>query len=157
MRLPANRIIAVSAILALCAGSYASPQTSAKSPSSAKNHATSSKSKSAKGKNRRSRKGAWKHHGQQTIQADRAREIQAALIRENYLTGEPSGQWDARTKDAMIRYQADHGWQTKVTPDSRALIKLGLGPNYTDNILPKPTSDAVAANGAGGTSTSKQR
>jgi Putative peptidoglycan binding domain len=153
LRLPANRILAVSAILALCAG-YASPQKTSKSPASAKTHAHSSKS--AKGKNRRPKKGAWKHHGQQTIQSDRAREIQEALIRENYLTGEPSGQWDARTKDAMTRYQADHGWQTKVTPDSRALIKLGLGPNYTDNILLKSPSDAVAANGTGG-ATSKQR
>ena len=159
MRLPANRILAVSAILALCAA-YVSSQTTAKSPATGKSHATSSKSKSAKGKSRRSRKGAWKHHGQQTIQPERAREIQAALIRENYLTGEPSGQWDARTKDAMTRYQADHGWQTKVTPDSRALIKLGLGPNYSENMLktdPKPASDAVAANGTNGATTSKQR
>jgi hypothetical protein len=28
----------------------------------------------------------------------------------------------------MQKYQADHGWQTKLTPDARALIKLGLGP-----------------------------
>jgi hypothetical protein len=28
----------------------------------------------------------------------------------------------------MLKYQADHGWQTKLTPDSRAIIKLGLGP-----------------------------
>jgi Putative peptidoglycan binding domain len=147
--------MAVAAILALCAG-YASPQATAK-PSSTKTHAHSSKLKSTKGKSRRPKKGAWKHHGQQTIQPERAREIQEALIREKYLTGEPSGQWDARTKDAMTRYQGDHGWQTKVTPDSRALIKLGLGPNYTDNLFPKPASDAVAANGAGGTTTSKQR
>ncbi|HYL91980.1 MAG TPA: peptidoglycan-binding domain-containing protein [Alphaproteobacteria bacterium] len=79
---------------------------------------------------RKSRKGAWKRKGQQVIQPERVREIQAALIRENYLSGEPSGQWDARTQAAMARYQADHGWQSKVTPDSRALIKMGLGPNY---------------------------
>jgi hypothetical protein len=29
----------------------------------------------------------------------------------------------------MQKFQADHGWQTKLTPDSRALIKLGLGPH----------------------------
>jgi hypothetical protein len=79
---------------------------------------------------RKSRKGAWKRKGQQVIQPERVREIQAALIRESYLSGEPSGQWDTRTQAAMARYQADHGWQSKVTPDSRALIKMGLGPNY---------------------------
>jgi hypothetical protein len=67
-------------------------------------------------------------HGQQVIDADRAKQIQTALIREHYLDGEPTGVWDERSKDAMIKYQADNGWQTKVTPDSRAIIKLGLGP-----------------------------
>jgi hypothetical protein len=28
----------------------------------------------------------------------------------------------------MTKVQADNGWQTKLVPDSRALIKLGLGP-----------------------------
>jgi peptidoglycan hydrolase-like protein with peptidoglycan-binding domain len=69
--------------------------------------------------------------GQRGIDPDRAREIQGALIRQNYLTGTPSGQWDAQTESAMQKYQADHGWQTKLTPDSRALISLGLGPDHS--------------------------
>jgi hypothetical protein len=28
----------------------------------------------------------------------------------------------------MQKVQSDNGWQTRITPDSRALIKLGLGP-----------------------------
>jgi peptidoglycan hydrolase-like protein with peptidoglycan-binding domain len=67
--------------------------------------------------------------GQRGIAPERATEIQNALIRKNYLTGSPSGQWDAQTEAAMQKYQADHGWQTKLTPDSRALIALGLGPS----------------------------
>jgi hypothetical protein len=67
--------------------------------------------------------------GQRQIDPDRAREIQTALIREHYLTGEPSGQWDSASQAAMTKFQADQGWQTKLTPDSRALIKLGLGPS----------------------------
>jgi peptidoglycan hydrolase-like protein with peptidoglycan-binding domain len=66
--------------------------------------------------------------GQRGIAPQRATEIQNALIHKNYLTGSPSGQWDAQTEAAMQKYQADHGWQTKLTPDSRALIALGLGP-----------------------------
>jgi hypothetical protein len=69
-------------------------------------------------------------HGQRTIDANRAVEIQNALIRQKYLKGDPSGQWDAQTQVAMRQYQSDHGWQTKLTPDSRALISLGLGPNH---------------------------
>ena len=73
-----------------------------------------------------------KVRGQQAIEGERARQIQAALVREGYMKGEPSGVWDQSTKDAMMRYQADHGWQTKSLPDSRALIQLGLGPNHED-------------------------
>ena len=58
----------------------------------------------------------------------RATQIQNALIKSGYLTGEPSGRWDAETQAAMQKLQAENGWQTKLTPDSRAIIKLGLGP-----------------------------
>jgi len=66
--------------------------------------------------------------GQRGIDPERATQIQTALIHEHYLTAPASGEWDATTEAAMQKYQADHGWQTKLTPDSRALIKLGLGP-----------------------------
>jgi hypothetical protein len=98
------------------------------------------------------KKTSWKRHGQQGIQPERAREIQEALIREHYLTGEASGMWDSRTQEAMVRYQSDNGWQSKVTPDSRALIKLGLGPDYSQQqLLNLPgQTDAVASASAGG-------
>ncbi|MGC2496283.1 MAG: peptidoglycan-binding domain-containing protein, partial [Acidobacteriaceae bacterium] len=83
--------------------------------------------------------------GQRQIEPERAREIQAALIREHYLTAPASGQWDSTTEAAMQKYQADHGWQTKLTPDSRALIKLGLGPK-TDGVQPVAAPVATSAN-----------
>ncbi len=89
----------------------------------------------------RSKKGAKKvakKRGQQIIDDARAREIQEALIREHYLDGEPSGTWDSATQTAMQRFQQDRGWQSKTTPDARALIKLGLGPSH-DHLL-KPES-----------------
>ena len=79
-------------------------------------------------------KTSHKMHGQQAIDSDRVTAIQQALIREHYLNGEPSARWDADTQAAMLKFQADQGWQTKITPDSRALIKLGLGPNHSDAI-----------------------
>jgi hypothetical protein len=66
--------------------------------------------------------------GPRTIDSDRATQIQTALIKSGYLTGTPSGHWDSASEAAMQKLQADNGWQTKLTPDSRALIKLGLGP-----------------------------
>ena len=85
-------------------------------------------------------------------QSDRAREIQTALIREHYLTGEPTGAWDAATVSAMQKYQADQGWQTKLSPDPRALKKLGLGPDYSSAINAKEGS-FVPPSTAGTTST----
>jgi peptidoglycan hydrolase-like protein with peptidoglycan-binding domain len=66
---------------------------------------------------------------QRAIDDDRATQIQASLIKSGYLTGEASGHWDAQTEAAMQKFQSDNGWQTKLIPDSRAIIKLGLGPN----------------------------
>jgi len=71
------------------------------------------------------------------MDAERATQIQNALIKQGYLAGEPSGVWDPQTIAAMQKLQSDNGWQTKITPDSRALIKLGLGPQPTT--APHPT------------------
>ena len=93
-------------------------------------HSTSRKSK-------KSRKSAKSHRGQQKIDPVRAREIQEALIREHYLDGAASGTWDAKSQAAMQRYQADNGWQSKSVPDSRALIKMGLGPDHEHLLNPE--------------------
>jgi peptidoglycan hydrolase-like protein with peptidoglycan-binding domain len=90
-------------------------------------HSTSGKHSRGKSRGKRKR-------GQQAIDSPRARQIQEALIRQHYMEGEPSGKWDTATQDAMKRYQAAQGWQSKTAPDSRALIKLGLGPS-TDGLL----------------------
>lgn len=85
-------------------------------------------------------------HGQRAIDSERASQIQEALISRHYLTGSPSGQWDAETQTAMKKYQADHGWQTKLMPDSRALISLGLGPSPTAPAdAPKPEASVASA------------
>src|SRR5271163_2224664 len=72
--------------------------------------------------------------GQQKIDPQRAQEIQDALIREHYLSGDAAGTWNQSSEEAMRRYQADHGWQSKTVPDARALISLGLGPSH-DHLL----------------------
>jgi peptidoglycan hydrolase-like protein with peptidoglycan-binding domain len=102
--------------------------------SKASKHATTAHRRSSR--HHRTRR-ASRRRGQQRIDSQRASEIQEALIREHYLKGEPTGRWDAATQDAMERYQADNGWQTKVTPDARALIKLGLGPDHEHLLNPE--------------------
>lgn len=73
-------------------------------------------------------KSSAKPAGQRGIDDTRAAQIQASLIKSGYISGEPSGHWDAQTEAAMQKFQSDNGWQTKLIPDSRAIIKLGLGP-----------------------------
>ena len=98
-----------------------SVQTSTHSRKATKTTARSSHGKKTSAKAR--------PRGQAAPDSERTREIQNALIREHYLNGQASGAWDNDTRDALTRFQAAHGWQTKLVPDSRALIKLGLGPS----------------------------
>jgi hypothetical protein len=118
-------------------------QPASKAPASntsTSSHASSkSASTSAHSKSKRSRKSAASRRprGQQKIDRQRALEIQEALIREHYLTGKPTGVWNDATQQAMQRYQADNNWQSKTTPDARALIKLGLGPDHQHLLNPE--------------------
>jgi Putative peptidoglycan binding domain len=116
----------------------AKPQTSAQTTTK---RASTHKSGTAHGKK------VAKKRGQQGIDSDRARDIQTALIREHYIQGEPSGTWDSATQAAMQRYQADHGWQAKTTPDARALIKLGLGPSHDHLLNPESAMTTTPAAG----------
>jgi hypothetical protein len=40
----------------------------------------------------------------------------------------------------MQKFQSDNGWQTKLIPDSRAIIKLGLGPAQDSTQSTSPTA-----------------
>ena len=127
------------AMLTVCA--VASAQTKASTPahSEARLLLVSSTTTSSQSthKSKKSRKTAAKKRGQQKIDPERSREIQQALIREHYMDGAASGVWDAKSQSAMERFQADNGWQSKVVPDSRALIKLGLGPDHEHLLNPE--------------------
>lgn len=137
---------AISALIVTCAfvsvasaRQQSSDNTADKKPaaqSSSAHHTTKSSTSphTSAGKKSSRRKKSTKVRGQQKIDPERARSIQEALIREHYLSGDPSGTWNQASEDAMRKYQADHGWQSKTVPDSRALISLGLGPNH-DHLL----------------------
>lgn len=113
-----------------------SSSSAAKSKSSASARAPAAKTPTHTGKHSRAKTKtkSSRKRGQKAIESERAQQIQEALIREHYLRGEPSGKWDDATQAALRRFQADQGWQSKTVPDSRALIKLGLGPNH-DHLL----------------------
>jgi putative peptidoglycan binding protein len=147
--------------------SKTSPQPASKPAASTTSHTTSSRAKtststhtsahSTTGKSKKSRKSASKGrtHGQQKIDSKRTEEIQEALIREHYLDGKPTGVWNDATQQAMQKYQADNNWQSKTTPDARALIKLGLGPDHDHLLNPESamTSQPQARPSTPGTAT----
>src|SRR5262249_29188244 len=130
----------------LCASSVAASRKKAKAKDGRVQQAAlrSSSDRRSSDKHKKSRR-KGKSRGQQKIDAQRAYSIQEALIREHYLEGQPSGVWDNKSQKAMERFQSDNGWQTKVVPDSRALIKLGLGPDQHHLLNPESAMTAGAA------------
>jgi Putative peptidoglycan binding domain len=128
------------------------------SQTDSKDSSTSSKTTRHKTSHRtRHHRRVAKKRGQQKIDSDRTRDIQEALIRQHYLSGEPSGKWDSATQSALQRYQADNGWQTKVTPDSRALIKLGLGPDQGHLLNPETAMTSQPIKPAGAADVAKTK
>ena len=111
---PGRALVAFSIVAALALPAVAAPATRTR------------RSRTSKPLAKHAAKSHLEH--QRAIDDGRATQIQAALIRAGYLSGSPSGHWDAASIAAMTKVQADNGWQTKLVPDSRALIKLGLGP-----------------------------
>jgi len=117
-------------------------QTHTAQTHTAQTHGATSHGTPAAHGTRKGKSKARRPRGQQAIAPDRVTDIQQALIRVHYLSGEADGKWDERTKAAMQKYQAAQGWQTKLLPDARALKKLGLGPDYSNAINAKNSSFA---------------
>lgn len=138
----------------------ASTKSATKKPVSHKPHKSTAKSSastsrtSSSGK-RGSKKKPARARGQQKIDSERATSIQQALIREHYLSGEATGSWNQASEDAMRRFQADQGWQSKTVPDSRALIKLGLGPSKDHLLNPESAMTTVPDRSRTGAPTSQ--
>jgi hypothetical protein len=109
-------------------------------PSYAYNHAHRGPTSSLF-KHRTSKSAPRQQSAPRAIEPQRATEIQEALIKAGYMSGTPSGHWDAESQSAMQKLQAEKGWQTKLTPDSRALILLGLGPQQA-----KPSEASLTSN-----------
>jgi peptidoglycan hydrolase-like protein with peptidoglycan-binding domain len=137
--MPGKIALGCGAVLLACclslAQSGATSGTTAPAKKPVPKHPSTKAAKSISG--RKSRKAASRQRGQQKIDSSRTMEIQQALIREHYLSGDPSGKFDDATQQALRRYQAANRWQSKTVPDARALIKLGLGPDHEHLLNPE--------------------
>lgn len=68
---------------------------------------------------------------------DRTAEIQAALARGGYYTGDPNGKWDSRMSDALERFQAAKGITPTGKLDALSLEKMGLGSDVAGVSAPR--------------------
>lgn len=130
------------ALLSAAVAQDGSTKKSTAASSGTHNNASAAKS-SSKGSSKKRKKKSARLRGQQKIDSGRAQAIQEALIREHYLKGTATGTWNQASEEAMRRYQADNGWQSKTVPDSRALIKLGLGPSKDQLLNPESAMTTV--------------
>ncbi|HEV2289973.1 MAG TPA: peptidoglycan-binding domain-containing protein [Candidatus Acidoferrales bacterium] len=83
--------------------------------------------------------------------ADRTDEIQSALERGGYYSGDPSRKWDANTQAALRRFQDANGLPPTGKLDALSLQKLGLGSDVAGVSAPRPigTGNQPPANPAG--------
>lgn len=61
---------------------------------------------------------------------ERYKEIQQALISKRYLDGEPTGDWNQNSMEALRRFQQEQNLNPTGKIDSLSLIALGLGPKH---------------------------
>lgn len=73
--------------------------------------------------------------------------VQQALIERGYLSGEPTGRWDAPSVEALKKFETAQNVKADGKLDSKMLILLGLGPRYDANLaLPgSPVAESTVA------------
>jgi Putative peptidoglycan binding domain len=84
--------------------------------------------------------------GQQHPEPNRYQEIQKALQERGYFKGEPNGEWNDESSDALKRFQADQKLPNDGKINSLTLIGLGLGPKHEGGpVTPPPPSSLPPA------------
>lgn len=88
---------------------------------------------------RRSRHRRRRHHVTLPKQptADRTEEIQSALKRGGFYSGNPNGKWDRGTQEALRRFQTAKGLPPTGKLDALSLQKLGLGSDVAGLSAPR--------------------
>jgi peptidoglycan hydrolase-like protein with peptidoglycan-binding domain len=77
--------------------------------------------------------------------AGRTQEIQSALQRGGFYSGDPTGKWDASTQDSLRRFQAANGLPPTGKLDALSLQKMGLGSDVAGVSAPRPITPSAAS------------
>ncbi|HXT73355.1 MAG TPA: peptidoglycan-binding domain-containing protein [Candidatus Angelobacter sp.] len=99
---------------------------------------------------RRSRyRGKRRHHITLPKQpaADRTEEIQSALERGGFYSGNPNGKWDGGTQEALRRFQTANGLPPTGKLDALSLQKLGLGSDVAGLSAPRAVTSGTQSTG----------
>ncbi len=109
-------------------------QSSGKAGNTSGKTGQSSGKKSAKGKTSRR---AARVRTQRAPTPQRVKEIQSALAKSGYYSGQPTGKWDAGTVAAMKKYQQANDLPASGKIEARTLQKLGLGSSIAGAAAPR--------------------
>ena len=104
-------------------------QTTHQTPGRTSQHRSTHRTSTRRSSGRQRAATARQRRAQVRPEPERIQEIQKALAQTGYLKAEPSGRWDDSTRDAMRRFQVDHGFTATGLPEAKSLMKLGLGPH----------------------------
>jgi peptidoglycan hydrolase-like protein with peptidoglycan-binding domain len=131
------------------------PASAQTAPASSSAASSSSSSSTSTAKKPAAKKKSTKHHHSSSRQPsqkaplpDRISEIQTALSRDGYYTGNPNGKWDASTVAALQKFQSAQGLDATGKLDARSLQRLGLGSDVAGvsaPVAPPPPSTAAPA------------
>ena len=77
--------------------------------------------------------------------AERTEQIQSALARGGYYSGDPTGKWDSSTEDALRRFQSANGLPPTGKLDALSLQKMGLGSDVAGVSAPRTVTPGDSA------------
>lgn len=120
-------------------------KTSATSASDAKTTGKSSSAAKKSSHSAKSKKTAAKARGQKVPTPERISEIQSALARGGYYSGDPNGKFDGGTQEALKKFQESNSISPSGKLDALTLQKLGLGSPTAGVAPPRPSVPPASA------------
>ena len=122
--------------------------TKATAPTVNRHAGASSTKQRSVGKRTTRRRGAYSPYvGQLRPAPERIQEIERALMEKGFLAGEPDGNWDQTSIEALRHFQQSQNLTADGRLSSISLIALGLGARQNGVVLPDsppPTSPPAA-------------
>lgn len=77
--------------------------------------------------------------------AERTEQIQSALERGGYYSGDPTGKWDSNTQESLRRFQSANGLPPTGKLDAISLQKMGLGSDVAGVSAPRAVTPSDSA------------